>query len=178
MKQVWIEAIDELIEKEREYSLWAMTSRQFAEFKDEIISALMASAQQEESKVYLVKSSEGSYEDRYERIEKCFLNEVQAQKYVDKYNAALEEKQKAFEKCWNCPFGCGELEKNEYDEIKESAPDCFIEEIEVYETEELVICKRYDLLERLDMNEEHNAWIVEIPISYDTRLPERLLTEG
>ena len=54
------------------------------------------------TKIYLVESTSGSYEDYSERIEKAFFNKEDAENFKNQYNLKLREEEKLLEKCENC----------------------------------------------------------------------------
>lgn len=53
-------------------------------------------------KVYIVKTSSGSYEDYYETIKKVFLSDEKAKAFKNKYNKDLTKKKKQADKCLRC----------------------------------------------------------------------------
>ena len=70
------------------------------------------------SEVYIVKTSGGSYEDRWTMNHKAFHQESDATDCVNQYNKILKEKRKNADECTNCYIDLDEFEnaidKNQY----------------------------------------------------------------
>ncbi|MDD4154635.1 MAG: hypothetical protein PHT30_04445 [Bacilli bacterium] len=116
-------------------------------------------------KIYLVKSSEGSWDDYRERIEKAFFKKPDAKRFAINYNTQLRIDKKQDKKCEKCKWR--KVRKVDFDKYSESLiPECFNNSgVDPLDPE----CENYYCLKPLDINfmwvsEKHPAEIEEIEV--------------
>lgn len=73
--------------------------------------------------IYQIHERGGEYEDRFDNIVGSYLHKERAERELEKFKDALNERCVCYQKCSNCSaqFGCLE---DEIDKIKENC-DCF-----------------------------------------------------
>lgn len=62
------------------------------------------------SKIYLVISCSGQYEEYYEKVEKAFKDVKKAEKYMDELEDQEENNRKMAERCMECAGLCKEYQ--------------------------------------------------------------------
>ena len=109
-------------------------------------------------KIYQIHERGGEYEDRFDNIVGSYLHKERAERELEKFKDALNERCVCYQKCSNCSaqFGCLE---DEIDEIRENCDYFSTEDDESF----IVFCKnavcsydenaRYEI-EVVDVNDE------------------------
>ena len=69
-------------------------------------------------KIYQIHERGGAYEDRFDHIVGSYLHKGKAERELEKFNDALNERHARYQKCSNCSaqFGCS---ASEIDRIRE-----------------------------------------------------------
>ena len=69
-------------------------------------------------KIYQIHERSGAYEDRFDHIVGSYLRKEKAERELEKFNDALNERHARYQKCSNCSaqFGCS---ASEIDRIRE-----------------------------------------------------------
>ena len=69
-------------------------------------------------KIYQIHERGGEYEDRFDHIVGSYLHKEKAERELEKFNDALNERHARYQKCSNCSaqFGCS---ASEIDRIRE-----------------------------------------------------------
>ena len=69
-------------------------------------------------KIYQIHERGGTYEDRFDHIVGSYLHKEKAERELEKFNDALNERHARYQKCSNCSaqFGCS---ASEIDRIRE-----------------------------------------------------------
>ena len=69
-------------------------------------------------KIYQIHERGGAYEDRFDHIVGSYLHKEKAERELEKFNDALNERHARYQKCSNCSaqFGCS---ASEIDRIRE-----------------------------------------------------------